>query len=736
MTQPFLKRLQADLHHYRSLLAVVFVFFMAASFSFFATQDTNQSSATSLSQFNPGNIISDAVMSNYKSMTLAEIQAFLTKKNPCNNRDYRLYQEQTRLYPNISWHWEGDEKTGHFVCLSEEKFGEGTEIGTGETAAEIIYAAAQEFKINPQVLIVLLEKEQGLITDTYPHSRQYRSATGYGCPDTAACDSKYFGFKNQIFRAAELFRYTLDNGSYLYPDNQKGVFIGYNPSSSCGGTEVLIENRATSALYRYTPYQPNAAALAAGYGTGNACSAYGNRNFYLYFTDWFGSTQAAVDGEVYIIPDGEYALISTVDQRSAITREDGSVKNGTNVQIAKYDADKTLSFKRNPQDGYYTISDPNSGKVLDLANARTELATNIQLWQYDKNTCAQKWKIYKTKDNYFVIESACMPGMVVELSDQNIELGLAKNKKSQKWQPRFGQVVDDGIYEITTSAKQHLQYAEKNNRNGANIFVDESYEEISERWQLTYHEADDYYTITTPSSKRVLDLSNAQTKNGANIQLWQYDKNTCAQKWHLLQDPTQAKGNYTIISACSLSHTVSFSADRLNVELKEYTPQITTWQFVATEPILSEGDYRVSISSFNNYVFDVSNGGTKNGTNIQGWSLDKNTGAQKWRLRYHPDTDSYSILNPQSDKVLDLSNAQTKNGANIQLWQYDKNTCAQKWFFAGTEQEGYAIHSACNYNYVIDLSNNRTQNGTNIQLWSQDRNTTAQKWHLQPLTSD
>ena len=79
--------------------------------------------------------------------------------------------------------------------MSEEKFGDGTTIGEGQTAAEIIYQAAQDYKINPQVLIVLLEKEQSLITDTYPNTKQYRSATGYGCPDTAACDTKYYGLK-------------------------------------------------------------------------------------------------------------------------------------------------------------------------------------------------------------------------------------------------------------------------------------------------------------------------------------------------------------------------------------------------------------------------------------------------------------------------------------------------------------------------------------------------------------
>jgi hypothetical protein len=52
---------------------------------------------------------------------------------------------------------------------------------------------------------------------------------------------------------------------------------------------VFIENQATAGLYNYTPYTPNDAALNNMYGTGDACSSYGNRNFWRIYTDWFGN---------------------------------------------------------------------------------------------------------------------------------------------------------------------------------------------------------------------------------------------------------------------------------------------------------------------------------------------------------------------------------------------------------------------------------------------------------------
>ncbi len=167
--------------------------------------------------------------------------------------------------------------------------------GGVESAARIIFKVAQACGINPQALIVMLQKEQGLVTDTYPYDSQYRIAMGQGCPDTAACDSRYFGFFNQVHGAAwQLKRYANPPGTsnyFTWYAPGKTWNVRWHPNAACGSSPVYIQNKATAALYYYTPYQPNAAALRAGYGTGDGCSSYGNRNFYQYFTDWFGSTQ-------------------------------------------------------------------------------------------------------------------------------------------------------------------------------------------------------------------------------------------------------------------------------------------------------------------------------------------------------------------------------------------------------------------------------------------------------------
>ena len=248
------------------------------------------SSAADARKFNAGNIMSDFVMTNKSSMSETQIQAFLLSKNSCNDTNI----SKAAAYPHLQYNI----KNGKFVCLAEESF-------NGESAARIIWQASQDYNINPQVLLVLLEKEQGLITDTWPNNIQYRSATGYGCPDTADCDGKYFGFKNQVRNAANFFRayQTGNTGWYklVWPGNKyTGTWqpfdysLQYHPNTGCGSISTRIENRATASLYSYTPYRPNQAALNAQSGTGDGCSSYGNRNFWMFFNDWFGPTQGFI----------------------------------------------------------------------------------------------------------------------------------------------------------------------------------------------------------------------------------------------------------------------------------------------------------------------------------------------------------------------------------------------------------------------------------------------------------
>ncbi|MEV8273875.1 SH3 domain-containing protein [Microbacterium sp. NPDC077184] len=233
-----------------------------------------------LTKFQPGNIISDAAFFNSSTMTEGQIQAFLEARVPNCQSGYTCLKD---------WYDTSRTTTADAMCGAYSG-------GVRERASRIIYKVAQACGINPQVILATLEKEQGLVRHTWPSEWRYTIAMGQGCPDTAACDTRYYGFFNQVYGAAWQFkRYANPAGTSQYftwyaPGKTWNVL--YNPNHSCGSSPVYIQNQATANLYYYTPYQPNVAALRAGYGTGDGCSAYGNRNFYNFFTDWFGSAQA------------------------------------------------------------------------------------------------------------------------------------------------------------------------------------------------------------------------------------------------------------------------------------------------------------------------------------------------------------------------------------------------------------------------------------------------------------
>lgn len=171
----------------------------------------------------------------------------------------------------------------------------------------------------------MLQKEQSLVTDDWPWQNQYRSAMGYGCPDTAPCDAQYYGFFNQVYQGArQLKRYAANPNLFNYAVGRTS-YVQYQANApQCGGTNLTMQTAATAALYNYTPYQPNPAALNNLYGSGDSCSAYGNRNFWRLYRDWFGVTYAydtdvahpngtviSGGGKVYLIDNNQKKHIKT-----------------------------------------------------------------------------------------------------------------------------------------------------------------------------------------------------------------------------------------------------------------------------------------------------------------------------------------------------------------------------------------------------------------------------------------
>lgn len=197
------------------------------------------------------------------------------------------------------------------------------------TAAQLIWDAAQSSGLNPQVILVTLNKEQSLITGRQSATsdqmqRALDFAMGFGCPDSQPCGSIYQGFYNQLFGGVdtENNRYlgavkslmksfstpggrgplfnnaTSKVGDVITLDNTLGGYNGVQPNQT-----ITLSNAATAALYRYTPHVFN-----------------GNYNFWKFFNSWFRYPNGTLirlstDSNVYMIQNGSrYKVLPFVAQ--------------------------------------------------------------------------------------------------------------------------------------------------------------------------------------------------------------------------------------------------------------------------------------------------------------------------------------------------------------------------------------------------------------------------------------
>lgn len=261
-----------------------------------------------------------------------------------------------------------------------------------QSAAQIIRDASVDFGINPQVIMSTLQKEQSLITNPSPTASNIRSAMGYGCPTTGYCDPSLAGFYNQVRNGSWQLKFNFEraggnngtwtgpsgavwgNPSILYPCRNTtslystGLFAGrqvtfYAHTNGQAYATVGIANRATAAMYCYTPHVYNPSGVPVYYS--------GSYNFVTFYERWFGPTSGSPlfsisgSGAVYLEYAGAYYLfpsqtvlaaygyagvpVKVVDASYVSSMENGSplstlARYDGNAAVYLVDSGRRLSF--------------------------------------------------------------------------------------------------------------------------------------------------------------------------------------------------------------------------------------------------------------------------------------------------------------------------------------------------------------------------------------------------------
>jgi uncharacterized membrane protein len=222
-------------------------------------------------QYDPTFLLSDEVLRDYNSMSEADINNFLRSKGSWL-ADYIIPQNVSVAYPYLQP--DGSVTIGYVDAFQ----GYNGKNFFGKTVARLIFEEAQEHRINPRVILVLLQRESSAITRNAPSSKltetwplfYYFNEAMASClaGDTSKCNNDLYrqraidfgGVGQQIAYAT----YWLEVRFQSYSTNKN-----YLTPLSIDGQLFSIRNAATYLLYIYTPH------LSA------------NKNFYDIFVSWF-----------------------------------------------------------------------------------------------------------------------------------------------------------------------------------------------------------------------------------------------------------------------------------------------------------------------------------------------------------------------------------------------------------------------------------------------------------------
>ena len=143
---------------------------------------------------------------------------------------------------------------------------------------------------------------------------------------------------------------------------------------------------------------------------------------------------------------------------------------------------------------------------------------------------------------------------------------------------------------------------------------------------------------------------------------------------------------------------------------------------------ITDGTYKIATALNINYVLDVKNYGTVNGTNVEIYPYH-NTNNEKWIVT-SVGGGYYRIKDANSGKSLDVYGGGSASGTNVQIWD-SNNTNAQKWRFVNAGNGCYYIINA--NGCYLDVYSGIVKNGNNVWVYAGNQSN-AQKWKLTPVS--
>ena len=485
------------------------------------------------------------------------------------------------------------------------------------------------------------------------------------------------------------------------------------------------------------------------------------------------------------VDDGVYSILAKSDPSKALAVSGSG--NGSNVQLSDADGASAQRFRFElGADGFYTVTNLRSGKVLDVADGSVLPGSNVQQWS-GWGGDAQKWAVRDNGDGSYSLVCKAN-GLALDLdgtaSGSNARAWALSADRSQSFslEPASGQrTVPDGTYVVSTGLDRGkvLDVSGGSVSDSARIQIYESNMTNAQAFRFTFDEKTGYYEIANVGSGKVLDAAGGSSADGTRVQ--QYSSNgTMAQRWSVVADGD----GYRVCSALDDSKVLDVkwasSANGTDVQLYGANGSAAQRFYLSStehEPVSPcedlglDGWYEIVPSESDTLCVDISGASKSDGAKVQLYSRNQ-TLAQLFKFEYSDGY--YRLISLNSEKAIGVKNGSIVPGSAVvqsskqedgsQQFSVKANPDGTYTFICvanalslscsslGSEasivgqssDSGYCtfrlekpeyvvpeglvkISSSLDTDKVLDVANASESDGANVQLYSSN-STFAQKW--------
>lgn len=424
--------------------------------------------------------------------------------------------------------------------------------------------------------------------------------------------------------------------------------------------------------------------------------------------------------------DGWYEIAPTSNGGLRFDVADGSRSNGAKIQL--YSSNSTLAqlFRFEYKDGCYRIISANSGKAIEMQNG--SIVPGVPVVQESVgNDDAQKFSVVKGEDGSYTFKCVAN-SLSLDLNSVASGEKVVGNTSSSSFNlVEKSDLLAEGIYSFATALNEGkvLDVADGSTSDGANVQLYSSNGTFAQKWKVSKAEhAGNTYRFESIKSGKYLAV------NGNNVCQKAYDENSEYQLWTPASIEAGAYilknvGTGTVLDVSNASTT-----DGANIQVYSSNGSNAQRFFLNKADPVRGVTYALHSSLNYGQVIDVADGSSSDGANIQSWASN-DTGAQKWNV-YQNGDGTYRVINAANGKALDVKDGKAFAGANIQQYSWN-GTAAQKWIIEYQGEGAFSLASMANRNLVIEVSGGSAVNGSNIQLGAKD-GSAKQKFSFEETT--